>query len=117
MFSVAHGRFQELIYLSLAFIAITLTLCIICAICNTLCKGDPIIDYWTSNNNSYYNTRHHSSRYRHYHHNNNANNASNHQRVHVCTPPRMGGARLNIIYTIGINIFFQNFRVYIKRLI
>ncbi|XP_054166975.1 uncharacterized protein LOC128964408 [Oppia nitens] len=113
MFSVAHRRFQELVYISLAFIAITLTLCIIFAIFNTLCKGDLQFDMWDTANISssrYTPTRHHSRRqssryHRHYSNNNNnsssANNAYNQQRVHVCAPPSMGGARLNIIYTIG----------------
>ena len=98
MFSVAHRRFHELVYISLALIAITLTLCIIFAIFSTLCKGEPLFGYRDSGPHSY--SRHHSLRYRQ-NVNNNVNNGYNQQRVHVCAPPNMGGARLNIIYTIG----------------
>ena len=102
MFSVAHRRFHELVYISLTLIAITLTLCIVFAIFNTLCKGEPLIGYWDSGSHSYSN-RHQSLRFRtqNNNNNNNSNNGYNQQRVHVCTPPTMGGARLNIIYTIG----------------
>ena len=99
MFSVAHHRFQELIYISLALIAVILTLCIIFAIINTVIKGGPLIDFWDTCSSSRHSVR---NRY-HTNHNTlaNAYNQFNQQRVHVCAPPTMGGARLNIIYTIG----------------
>lgn len=99
MFSVAHRRFQELIYISLALIAIILTLCIIFAIFNTVIKGGPLIDFWDTCSNARHSVRH---RYQSNHnHLSNQYNQYNQQRVHVCAPPTMGGARLNIIYTIG----------------
>ena len=98
MFSVAHRRFQELIYISLAFIAIILTFCIILAIFNTIYRGEPFIDFRQSNTTS--NNNRNSFRYRNQS-SNVVNNAYNSQGVHVCAPPNMGGARLNIIYTIG----------------
>lgn len=77
MFSIAHGKFQDLIYITVIFLGISLAVCVIFAFLNTfIIKSD---DLWprTSLSFSSFNNNYHPNRYRYHHPNGNGSRGSN----------------------------------------
>ncbi|CAG2166505.1 unnamed protein product [Oppiella nova] len=102
LFFAAHGGSNEMMYLTLAFVFIIIAL-FSYGFWSSVSKGEGIWQYWGKQNLQHQQISnpnyHYGGSFRNY--KSNPNKA-----VHICAPPKMGGARLNI-YTIPLNPSLQ----------